>query len=130
MNNIVRILIGLMFINIYSQKEVVGKIIDKDTKSMISYVNIGIKNKGVGTVSNESGLFNLVLTENISSNDMIVFSHLGYKTKKYSVSSLLKGENFIELIPSITNLEEVIVKFKEPKAKKIGRKRKGFVYCG
>lgn len=42
-----------------------GLIVDSETEKTIEYVNIGISNKGVGTVSNENGLFSLKFHVNV-----------------------------------------------------------------
>src|SRR5690606_17379923 len=119
-------IIFLFFVGtVYGQGEIIGKVIDSDTGSTIPYVNIGIKEKAVGTVTNRNGNFTLSLNSNTLENDKVIFSHLGYETKEYPISSLLNKNNIIELDPGINELEEVVVQFKTPKAKKIGRKSVG-----
>src|SRR5690606_34661708 len=119
-------IVFLFFVGtVYGQEEITGKIIDSETEAVIPYVNIGIKDKGVGTVTDQNGKFTLTLHSDILPGDKIIFSHLGYETREYPVSSLLNKNNTIELDPSATELEEVVVHFKAPKAKKIGRKSVG-----
>src|SRR5690606_6003173 len=119
-------MVFLFFVGtVYGQEEITGKIIDSETEAVIPYVNIGIKDKGVGTVTNQNGKFTLTLHSDILPGDKIIFSHLGYETREYPVSSLLNKNNTIELDPSATELEEVVVQFKASKAKKIGRKSVG-----
>lgn len=111
----------------YSQEPTLtGKIIDVNTKEIIEFVTIGIKNKEVGTVSNENGRFNLKLNEQVKKSDSIIFSHLGYKTQFIKVSEFTSFENTILLKPETTVLKEVvIIKTKTPKPKTIGRNSKG-----
>jgi hypothetical protein len=111
----------------YSQEKILnGEIKDIQKKILLQYVNIGIANKGVGTVSSSKGIFTLKLNESIKENDTITFSHIGYKTKKIILSEINLSNNIVELEPEINQLNEIIVKFTKPKPKKIGRSSKGF----
>lgn len=113
--------------NSYSQEKVInGEIKDVENKTLLQYVNIGIANKGVGTVSNSKGIFSLKLNEKIKENDTITFSYIGFKTKKIVLVELNASNNIIELEPEINNLNEIVVKFVKPKPKKFGRSSKGF----
>ncbi len=113
--------------NSYSQEKAInGEIKDIKNNSLLQYVNIGIANKGVGTVSNSKGIFTLNLTDKIKENDTITLSHIGYKTKKIILTQLNQSKNSIELEPEINNLNEIVVKFVKPKPKKFGRSSKGF----
>ncbi len=91
----------------------------------LPYANIGIYNKNIGTVSDSIGNFKLKLNK-INKADSITVSYIGYQTKEFKVSSLLKDSNLIiRLDPSSTILDNVVIKFKAPKAKKLGRTGKG-----
>lgn len=102
-----------------------GSVIDLENNSEIQYVNIGIMNKSIGTVSNSKGVFTLKLNDKSNVKDTLVFSHIGYKTKKMLVSSLIGRNNSIELEPLSNELKEVVVTFKQPKSKRFGRSAKG-----
>ena len=66
---------------IHSQeKTITGKVWNFENNEPLPYVNIGIKNKTVGTVSNNNGLFNLSLNDKVSSKDTVIFSYIGFKT--------------------------------------------------
>lgn len=106
-------------------KTIKGKIRNSETKSYIQFVNIGIQNKSVGTVSNAAGIFSLELKENVKNNDTITISHIGYKTIKLLCNQLDNENNIVELEPEQEYLNEVMVKFVKPKKKKIGRSVKG-----
>ncbi|MFY7741190.1 MAG: carboxypeptidase-like regulatory domain-containing protein [Flavobacterium sp.] len=107
------------------EKSISGSVIDIENNSVIQYVNIGIINKSIGTVSNSKGVFTLKLNDISNLKDSLVFSHIGYKTKKMLVSSLIGKNNSIELEPLSNDLNEVIVTFKQPKSKRFGRSAKG-----
>lgn len=105
--------------------EINGTILNSESNEVLQYVNIGIPNKSVGTVSNKEGKFNLILPNTIKPNDSISFSHIGFEPKKISVSEFSNSTNPIKLIPEENRLSEVIIKLKTPKPKKIGRTSKG-----
>jgi len=81
-------------------------IIDSETKEKVPYVNIWIENENVGTTSNEKGEFEL----EIDNSKIILFSAIGFETKKISSDSI---KRLLELKPVITKLDEVIIKSKK-----------------
>lgn len=110
----------------YAQENLIsGEIKDSQTNSSLEYVNIGIVNKNAGTVSNEKGIFKLKLNEKVNPNDTIVFSHIGFETKKIVVNQLKSKQNEIKMTPFENSLKEVVVTFKKPKEKQFGRSSKG-----
>lgn len=90
-----------------------GKLIDGKTNNPIPYVNIGIVDKGIGTVSYEDGTFHLNINdERILPTDTIVFSSLGYETLKIAVNKAEVVYNeypTLKMEPTLVNLSEVIV---------------------
>lgn len=129
MKSLMKLFLVLVFCNsnCYSQEKVInGEIKDIENKTLLQYVNIGIANKGVGTVSNSKGIFSLRLNEKIKENDTITFSYIGYKTKKIVLTELNQSNNIVELESEINNLNEIVVIFVKPKPKKFGRSSKGF----
>lgn len=123
-------IILFMFIShcVLSQDEIIlGRVLNHETNKALPYVNIGITNKTVGTVSNEKGLFKLTLNDKVSSNDTIIFSYIGFQTEKYLVSELNNKNTTVFLYPKDMDLDEVLVTTKkvEFKPKKIGRANKG-----
>ncbi|CAM3728016.1 carboxypeptidase-like regulatory domain-containing protein [Flavobacterium chungbukense] len=115
-----------LFFGIYAQENnISGEIQDSQNNAALEYVNIGISNKNVGTVSNEEGNFILKINEKVNPNDTILFSHIGFETKKVLVSQLKSNNNVVKMTPSENNLKEVVVSFKKPKPKQFGRSAKG-----
>ena len=111
-----------------SQNQIItGTVQNYETNEPLPYVNIGIANKTVGTVSNENGLFKLTLNDKVSKNDTIIFSYIGFQIKNYSVSELSTKNTTVLLHPKEMDLDEVLVTTKkiEFKPKKIGRASKG-----
>jgi hypothetical protein len=94
----------------FGQVKVKGTITDKNTLQPVEYANIGIFEKGVGTVSNTDGNFEFIIPAEFKDNPITV-KHLGYKdvivniTEVNSDPSSLK----IELEPSVSELKEVII---------------------
>lgn len=104
-----------------SQNEITGTIRAKN-ELPLEYVNIGVKDKAIGTISNSKGVFHLDVT-NAKLNDSLVISYLGFETKILPISHFYK-ERILYLNEKITELDEVIVSNKELKKGK--RKRKGY----
>ncbi|SNY95186.1 carboxypeptidase-like regulatory domain-containing protein [Flagellimonas pacifica] len=125
MTNITLSLFLLISCQVLSQETISGKIIDSESGLVLSYVNIGIADKGIGTISDIHGNFTLKLNEKVVLTDAIVFSHIGYDTRFIPVSVLMNSKGTIKLDSLETRLEEVVVKYKKPKAKKLGRSGKG-----
>ena len=107
-----------------------GLVVDTSSNpSPIRYVSIGIIGKDVGTISNDSGLFDL----NIPSQhftDSIIFSRVGYLSKLINIKDLINQNNIrIVLVPKTTELNEVHVIAKGTKTKTRGNitKARGIV---
>lgn len=81
-----------------------GTVTDAITGESLPGVSITIEGTKSGTVSNSAGYFSLKLP---SPNSVLVFSYLGYITKKEDVSG--KSVLNISLKPDIKKLDEVIV---------------------
>lgn len=86
--------------NSFSQTK--GVVTDSITKEPISFVNIWVKNKFIGTTTDSNGNFKI---ENVSSNDTLIISYLGYKP----IELLAKKTINIELSSEIENLEEIVI---------------------
>ena len=78
------------------------QVIDQQTKEPVSFATVLIKNTTKGTISNRQGFFK-VLESN--SNDVIVVSCIGYKTKEFEREEL---PNMI-FLDQATNLIETVV---------------------
>ena len=106
-------------------KILVGRIIDLTNEHPISFVNIGVAMKGVGTISTEQGYFKLKLNSSIKPTDTIYFSHIGYETCKYLANQMTDTLNIIKLIPNTLQLSEVVIGPLKKKSKIFGRNTKG-----
>lgn len=88
MNRLLNTLLLLILLStqVYGQKTIVGKVLNKTTHEPIPYANIGILNSNVGTLSNKDGSFSILIPERLS-HDTLIFTSLGYCKKKLSVYS-------------------------------------------
>jgi hypothetical protein len=91
-------------------------------KTPIPYLNIGIVNKNIGTVSDINGHFYLKIPEKYY-NDSIRFSSISYQSKTLLISEIIKGiDTTIYFEPLAHNLTEVKITPKKYKTKTIGCK--------
>lgn len=96
-----------------AQKDYKGRVVDANTKEPLAYVNIGVQEAGIGTVSDEEGLFHMYLEQDkIESNAQILFSSLGYETLYIPISDIKLVYNDypeIALKPKLFELNEIVV---------------------
>ncbi len=78
-------------------------VLDKQTKKVIPYANIGFVDKAIGTVSNSRGRFYIKYDENkIGKKDVFKISHQGYESLQLTQEQLfnrLQKKNIITLKP-------------------------------
>ena len=91
----------LMLFN-YTLAQIKGICIDENGKA-IPYVNISIKGKEIGTVSNEKGEFTLD-SKKIFNTDRLLFSHIGFNSFDVLVPKITKK---IILLEKNELLEEI-----------------------
>ena len=96
----------LLLISNMGFSQLMSVVIDSDTKEKIPFVNIWVENENIGTTSNLQGAFEIA----IDTPKTIVFSAIGYEIKKISSDSI---KAVVELIPKITELDEIIVTAKK-----------------
>ena len=95
-----------------SDAQITGKCVDNYGIG-IPYVNISIKGKSIGTVSNISGNF-LIENSSINEKDSLIFSHLNFEKKTKGIP--LKT-NLIQFDSKVQYLKEVVVSSKKRKFK-------------
>lgn len=113
MNNFLTCILFLSCCASYSQIDYHGQILEAKTQEPLPYVNIGIVGKGVGTVTDEEGLFYLAIdTSKFEGTDVIQISSLGYESVEISVGQLsTQGEEFPKILmrPSDIVLDGVVL---------------------
>jgi hypothetical protein len=99
---------------------VTGKIMDENERP-IPYVNIGILEKNIGTLSDPDGSFEIKLPSSLL-NDSLIFSSIGFETLKFPVNSfaMVSAPISIKINSNATVLNEVTVSEKKL-SKKVAR---------
>ena len=96
-----------------AQQDYKGRVLDTETRAPLPYVNIGVFGKGIGTVSDEEGLFHLPMDKSrLAATDIVQFSSMGYQTIKKAVANLVFVYNeYPEILmqPENVELDEVVV---------------------
>lgn len=69
----------------FSQVNIIGVVKDSQTNEPLAYCNVSVSGKSKGTITNSDGLFSL---KSVMDKDVLVFSYLGYESKKILVSDL------------------------------------------
>ena len=124
------IIFFLFSISLLAQNATEGIIKDAETNEPIPYVNIGVLNKGKGTVSTDKGEFKFEIPTNLI-NDSIKLSSIGYEPKSMLAKDFvatLEANPIIKLLPEVTELDEVVVINKKLKEKIIGSKTKSKMF--
>jgi hypothetical protein len=89
---------------ILAQSAISGKIVNTKNEP-IPYATIRIENTNKGTISNDIGVFTMVVTTE-NKDKRLVISSLGYKTKKITLTNDIET---IILTEDITQLSEVLI---------------------
>lgn len=108
--------------SLQAQLRVFGQIQDAEFNSPLPYVNIGIPGKGVGTVTDQAGYYELEIPDHLL-NESILFSMVGFTSVERPISSLETGEEkllSLKLQPEVTVLKEVVVTDAQWKALSMG----------
>lgn len=91
-----------------------GQIFDGLTKKPLPFVSVGIAEKGIGTVSNYDGIFNVKIPAN-SSGAVITISHLGYRNQQIPVQAFSEHKVDIFLETEYISIQEVIIRNIDPR---------------
>lgn len=98
-----------------------GLVLDYNTSEPLAYVNIGVLGKNVGTISTNTGAFQIDLSK-IGQNDKIRFSIIGYKSVEIEKPKSSGQELQIKLKPLSYEIPTVVVtENKKVETVKLGR---------
>ena len=100
-----------MTVSLLHAQSLSGTVIDEKTKEPLAYVHIGIPGKGIGTISDAAGLFDLHINESFLA-DTVTFSIIGYNNFYKPIAELSKGNGSIEMQQSVIHLKEVVIEEK------------------
>ena len=90
-----------------------GKLLDAETKEVVTFASIGIINTFIGTIANREGDFRLIVPDSLRKRK-VRFSHIGYESIEIDLA-LLEGKIVdLELKPVVIPLSEVVVSGANP----------------
>ncbi len=118
MNKIILWVIATLISAIFSfvqAQTLSSKIVDSETQKPIPYVTVQLKKKGV--ITNEEGRFSFLVDKNITKNDSLFISCIGYASIERPLSEFT--EEIIYLSPKAIELNPVIVTNKNYTAEEI-----------
>jgi hypothetical protein len=109
----------LIFFNIQfgiCQLDLVGQVIDAATQEPLPYVNIGLVNQNIGTVTDEAGYFELEVPGNGYADATLRFSMIGFEPQDFRLQDYRDQEILtVPLKEKATALEEVVLTTKRNK---------------
>jgi len=97
-------------LTIGAQRTVTGVVKDRQTGQALAHVSISAEGENAHTVSNEEGRFTLKVS---SSPRYIQLSHIGYKTRRQTLSDH-DGDMQIGMARNTVALDEVVVTLEDP----------------
>lgn len=101
---------GCMGMEVKAQVSLQGQVIDAQTGEPLSYVNIGIVNGSIGTVSGVAGEFKLTSTEALPDSSVLRFSMIGYTAREWQWNRCPKTQAWVvELTPVTQEIETITV---------------------
>lgn len=123
----------LFSLGAFAQNTFPGKVLEVDSEMPLSYVNIGIIGKNIGTTSNGEGLFELKIPEE-NYQDSLRFSMIGYDSKTMLVADFVKmaeDSTAVFLSGRVEKLVQAVVSARKfTKEKILGNKTDGTIMVG
>ncbi len=111
-----------------AQRTLQGRVIDAQGRAL-PYVNVGLPETSLGTVSGMDGSFQLHLPDSIGSSRQVRFSMVGFESKQFRIDQLAPasggGALEITLFEQAIELSEVTVFPQYKKTRTIGKERPG-----
>lgn len=103
------IFIFILFPAIFIAQNIKGNVISLKDKLPVEDTNVFALSSKVGTITNESGKFSLKVHPEFKDDETLEFSHIGYITKKISLSYLIKNNYKVFLEEEVQNLLGVTI---------------------
>lgn len=114
----------LRTIGCFAQHQIGGTVYEAGTKLALPYVNIGVNQKNIGSITNAKGQFSILIPDsNIS--DTLTFSMLGYQPLFIPIKSNINKELLLELTKKPIELKDVSISGKKFRERKVGIKNTG-----
>lgn len=106
--SIILFLFCFLSFQIYAQvKQISGIVKDFETKSVLPYANVYIKNTNIGTSSDQNGKF--IISGKFSDNDSLIITYLGYKNYFKKISDITDYKIIAELLKIILPSQTILV---------------------
>lgn len=125
-NHLVILMVVLLLISTKSPAQrLIGVVLDSLTQEQLSYVNIGVVGKGLGTVSDDKGNFELFIGK-AADSDTLRFSIVGYSSRHFLITDIrkLSVQTSIRLLERPTVLRELTITSKTIEPKVLGIQQK------
>jgi len=105
-----------------------GKVVDESDSTAMPMVNIAVKHKALGTITNMDGDFDFIVPKSYV-NDTLVFSFIGYSSPSFPLHSC-DSVLFIQMKSHDVKLKEVEVRYESTEDILLGiKKNKDNNYC-
>ena len=91
-----------------SAQVITGYILNSSNKSPLNFVSVIVEGKNIGTTSDENGFFEL--RDHIDDNDILLFSHVGFFTKKINVKDFTAFSSRIFLESKLITSQTILVR--------------------
>ncbi len=117
------LILGLLFLSHPLQAQdsddenyftVSGVVKDSRTKKKLDYVNVSVPGTNIGTVTNAEGEFSIKIKESLDASRIEV-SFIGYRSSFFPVNGEDISNVEVLITPSMTMLEEVVVRAQDPR---------------
>ena len=103
------ILISVLFPAILIAQSIKGIVISQKDNISVENTNVFALSSKTGTITDENGKFSLNLLPEFKNDETLEFSHIGYITKKVSLSYLIKNNYKVFLEEEVQNLLGVTI---------------------
>lgn len=90
-----------------------GTLMDGISGDPIAYGAVGILNSTIGTITNQSGDFRLIVPDSLI-HSKLKLSHVGYQSQEIELSFLTEQHIVFTLAPKVIPLQEVVVRIVNP----------------
>ncbi len=98
----------IAFHSIALAQSITGHIFDLSDNSPLNFVSVLVQGKGIGTVSDVNGFFEL--GEQLNENDILIFSHVSFLPKRISLNDFNNSTKKIYLENKIITSQTILVK--------------------
>src|SRR5690606_16589514 len=81
----------------FAQEKIISGTVSDSLGEPLRWVNIGIKDKNIGIVSNSDGRYELIIPESFN-KDSLTFSYVGYKVVNIPIKDVVKQKEYNQVL--------------------------------